>query len=173
MKFKALVGEAALGGSRVLLMKPQTFMNLSCEAVRDAAAAPLSRQIAAYRQFVEDIGRVWFDMWAAYSPEGKAVLVTVTDAMGREMQAVEIIPYEAMQRLKVHVNVDVSPSDAYSKYAVEQSLENCLANGWITFEEYVEALPADSAAPKGKLTEILQRRAMAAPPALSGTEDRL
>ena len=101
------------------------------------------------------------------------MLVTVTDAMGREMQAVEIIPYEAMQRLKVHVNVDVSPSDAYSKYAVEQSLENCLANGWITFEEYVEALPADSAAPKGKLTEILQRRAMAAPPALSGTEDRL
>ena len=108
-----------------------------------------------------------------YLPEGKAVLVTVTDAMGREVQAVEIIPYEAMQRLKVHVNVDVSPSDAYSKYAVEQSLENCLANGWITFEEYVEALPADSAAPKGKLTEILQRRAMAAPPALSGTEDRL
>ena len=32
---------------------------------------------------------------------------------------------------------------------------------------------ADSAAPKGKLTEILQKRAMAAQPALSGTEDRL
>ena len=37
MKFKALVGEAALGGSRVLLMKPQTFMNLSGDAVRKAA----------------------------------------------------------------------------------------------------------------------------------------
>ena len=34
MKFKALVGEAALGGSRVLLMKPQTYMNLSGECIR-------------------------------------------------------------------------------------------------------------------------------------------
>ncbi len=38
MKFKALVGEGTLGGARVLFIKPQTFMNLSGEAVRDAAA---------------------------------------------------------------------------------------------------------------------------------------
>ncbi len=36
-KFKALVGEAVIGGKRVLLMKPQTFMNLSGEAVGEAA----------------------------------------------------------------------------------------------------------------------------------------
>ncbi len=38
MKFKALSGEGELGGQRVLFLKPQTFMNLSGEAVRDAAA---------------------------------------------------------------------------------------------------------------------------------------
>ena len=38
MKFKALAGEGMLGGKRVLFLKPQTFMNLSGEAVRDAAA---------------------------------------------------------------------------------------------------------------------------------------
>ena len=35
-KFKALVGEATIAGKRVLLMKPQTFMNLSGEAVGEA-----------------------------------------------------------------------------------------------------------------------------------------
>ena len=37
LKFKSLLGEVRLSGKRCLLMKPQTFMNLSGEAVRDAA----------------------------------------------------------------------------------------------------------------------------------------
>lgn len=38
IKFKSLVGDAELGGKRVLLMKPQTFMNLSGQAVQEAMA---------------------------------------------------------------------------------------------------------------------------------------
>ncbi|MBE6574024.1 MAG: aminoacyl-tRNA hydrolase [Ruminococcaceae bacterium] len=37
VKFKSLCGEASISGKRVLFMKPQTFMNLSGEAVREAA----------------------------------------------------------------------------------------------------------------------------------------
>ncbi len=33
-KYKALIGEGRIGGERVILMKPQTFMNLSGEAIR-------------------------------------------------------------------------------------------------------------------------------------------
>lgn len=36
-KYKALVGEAKVGEERILLMKPQTYMNLSGEAVGEAA----------------------------------------------------------------------------------------------------------------------------------------
>ncbi len=36
-KFKALVGEATVAGARVLVMRPQTFMNCSGEAVAAAA----------------------------------------------------------------------------------------------------------------------------------------
>jgi PTH1 family peptidyl-tRNA hydrolase len=38
LKFKALTNTAELGGAKVLLMKPVTFMNLSGEAVEQAAA---------------------------------------------------------------------------------------------------------------------------------------
>ena len=35
LKFKALIGETHIGTEKVILVKPQTFMNLSGEAVRD------------------------------------------------------------------------------------------------------------------------------------------
>lgn len=59
MKFSALVGETMLGGKRVLLMKPQTFMNLSGEAVRDAAAfykIPAERVIVLSDDVSLDVG---------------------------------------------------------------------------------------------------------------------
>jgi PTH1 family peptidyl-tRNA hydrolase len=37
LRFKALTASADIGGEKVLLMKPQTFMNLSGEAVSEAA----------------------------------------------------------------------------------------------------------------------------------------
>ena len=38
LQFKALTGDADIGEKRVLLMKPGTFMNLSGQAVQEAAA---------------------------------------------------------------------------------------------------------------------------------------
>ena len=38
LKFKALTNTCDIGGQKVLLMKPTTYMNLSGEAVREAAA---------------------------------------------------------------------------------------------------------------------------------------
>lgn len=61
IKFKSLCGDATIAGRRVLLLKPQTFMNLSGEAVRDAAAfykVPMERVIVLYDDISLEPGRL-------------------------------------------------------------------------------------------------------------------
>lgn len=51
IKHKALLGEGELGGQRVLLAKPQTFMNLSGESIREISSyykIPPERIIVVY-----------------------------------------------------------------------------------------------------------------------------
>ncbi len=61
LKFKALIGEARIGGKRCLLMKPQTFMNLSGEAVREAAAfykIPPENILVLFDDISLDVGKL-------------------------------------------------------------------------------------------------------------------
>ncbi len=60
-KYQALVGEATIAGKRVLLMKPQTFMNNSGEAVSAAAKfykIPPEHIIVISDDISLDVGRV-------------------------------------------------------------------------------------------------------------------
>lgn len=60
-KFKALTAEATIGGKRVLLMKPQTFMNASGEAVQAAAAfykIPMENVVVFSDDISLDVGRM-------------------------------------------------------------------------------------------------------------------
>ena len=60
-KFKALTCEATLGDVRVLIMKPQTFMNNSGEAVSEAARfykIPTENIVVISDDVMQDIGRV-------------------------------------------------------------------------------------------------------------------
>ncbi len=60
-KFKALVGEATIAGRRVLLMKPQTLMNASGDAVAEAAGfykIPAENIIVLSDDVSLDVGRI-------------------------------------------------------------------------------------------------------------------
>ncbi|MCL6454551.1 MAG: aminoacyl-tRNA hydrolase [Alicyclobacillus sp.] len=56
LRFRALVGEERLGGEKILLAKPQTFMNLSGESVRE--------MVSYYREVqpAEDLILIYDDM---------------------------------------------------------------------------------------------------------------
>lgn len=61
IKFKALIGEGTFGGQKVILVKPQTYMNLSGRSVKeitDFYKIDLSRLIVIYDDIDIDIGRI-------------------------------------------------------------------------------------------------------------------
>ena len=133
-------GDAALGQ-----VNPEKASGAAIIAVRDQAALPLNEQIADFRQFVEDVASIWFELWAAYYPA----------ELSRGIYA---LSGEELRRLRVEIRIDVSPNSPYSRYAQEQALENLFQKGVITFEEYVAALDENAAAPKQKLEDIIQAR---------------
>lgn len=61
IKFKAVVAQAEFDGARCLLMKPQTFMNLSGEAVREAVQfykIPADHVLVIYDDVSLPVGKI-------------------------------------------------------------------------------------------------------------------
>lgn len=61
LKFRSLTADTTLAGHRCLVLKPQTFMNNSGEAVRDAAAfykIPPERILVIFDDVSLDVGRL-------------------------------------------------------------------------------------------------------------------
>lgn len=61
LKFKSLAADEKINGKRCLILKPQTFMNLSGEAVRDAAQfykIPPERIIVIFDDISLDVGKM-------------------------------------------------------------------------------------------------------------------
>ena len=84
-KFKALVGEATIAGKRVLLMKPQTFMNLSGDAVSEAAAfykIPIENIIVMSDDVNLDVGRI--RVRKSGSDGGQKGLRSIIERMGKD-----------------------------------------------------------------------------------------
>lgn len=145
-------GDAALGA-----VDPTKASGEAIKAARDQAAVPLNEQYAAYRQFIEDVGSLWYELWSAYSAEGLSTMWEENGELGSGF-----ISAAELKAARPRVKIDVSPIDPYSRLSREATLGNLLAAGHITFEEYVNALSDDSGVPKAKLKAILDERAAAA-----------
>ncbi|MBQ3084459.1 MAG: hypothetical protein IJC46_03290 [Clostridia bacterium] len=127
-------------------INPERASGAAIVAVREAANMNLNFAVSQLARFVEDVALIWYDLIRAYHP----VSLTVEG---------QTLPGKLLQLLQPRVRIDLSPSNPFSKYAQEQSLQNLLNAGLITFAEYVEALDDDANAPKEKLRTILSNRA--------------
>ena len=128
-------------------------------AVQQASQQPINSQVKAYEVFIEDIAKIWFEMLKAYSVNGIKLTKEEKDyANDTTFDTQYMLSYEDLEKLELDIKIDITPKSPLDKYALEQSLENLLGAGQISFEEYVNALPEDSAMPKSKLKEILKTR---------------
>lgn len=127
-------------------------------AVQQATQQPLNEQVDTYKYFIEDLARIYYDMWKAYLVDGLDVMYEVEDENGNTIQKQGVFTYEMLNSLAANIKVDITPKSPYDRFAQEQSLESLMMNGQITFEEYVEALPEDSVMPKYVLEKILKKR---------------
>lgn len=128
-------------------------------AVQQASQQPINSQVKAYKVFIEDIAKIWFEMLKAYSVNGIKLTKEEKDyANDTTFDTQYMLSYEDLEKLELDIKINITPKSPLDKYALEQSLENLLGAGQISFEEYVNALPEDSAMPKSKLKEILKTR---------------
>lgn len=151
-------GEIATGG-----INPEQASGKSILAVQQASQQPLTKQAIGLKRFIEDIARIWLDMWIIYTPNGMKLEEEVEDANGIKTIELIDIPYSVIEKLKATVKIDVTPKSPFDKYAQELSLENLLKNGFFNAQKvgelriYAEALPDDSVMPKQKLLDICEK----------------
>ena len=154
---------AGAGDTATGQVNPESASGRAILAVQQASQAPMTEQKESYKNFIEDIARIWLEYLIAYSEGGINMEEEVTDPMtGEEVIQVVNVPQSALEQLQATVKIDVTPKSVYDKFAQEQSLENFLSNGFFNAQRigelkaYVKALDDDSVAPKQKLLDVIE-----------------
>ena len=154
---------AGAGDTATGQVNPESASGRAILAVQQASQAPMTEQKESYKNFIEDVARIWLEYLIVYSEGGINMEEEVTDPMtGEETVQIVNVPQSALEQLQATVKIDVTPKSVYDKFAQEQSLENFLTNGLFSIQRlgelkaYVKALDDDSVAPKQKLLDIIE-----------------
>lgn len=147
------------GDTTVGNIDPSKSSGRAILAVQQAQNQPLNDQVIELESFIEELARIWLEMWQKYAKKG---LIIETDEMnpmtGLEETIRVKVPSSVLRRLKASIKVDITPHSAFDKYAREMSMENLLTNGQITFEEWVKSMDNNSSYDKNKLLKIIADR---------------
>lgn len=161
LEYLSTVTKENAGASDVALGNSKADNYRAILAIQEANAAPLTQQQVRYKKMIEDIARIWFDMWSNYYTSGLPITVEteMQDENGQKFKAEvqEIIPYKILQKIKLQVKVDVTPNSPYNKLVEQQRVDNLLANGQIQLDEILPLL-AETDPLKIGLEELIENR---------------
>lgn len=145
-------------------VNPEDASGRAILAVQRASEAPLTEQTTGFKEWNEDLGRIWLDYMVVYAVDGVNLEEEVTDPNTREMTVQLVnVPQYVLQQLQAVVKIDITPKGVYDKFAQEQTIENLLTAGYFTaqrvseLEIYANLLDDDSVAPKLKILEAVER----------------
>ena len=146
---------AGAGDTATGQVNPESASGRAILAVQQASQAPMTEQKEGYKNFIEDIARIWLEYLIAYSEDGVNMEYKDTDPQtGEETVQLVNVPQSAMEQLQASVKIDVTPKSVYDRFAQEQTIENLLTQGFFNPQRigelkiYHKVLPDDAVAPK-------------------------
>lgn len=151
-------GESATGE-----VDPESASGRAILAVQRASQSVMTEQKESYKNFIEDLAKIWLDMMIVYSSDGLKLEETIKDPnTGEELTQLVDIPQETLKELQASVKVDITPRGALDKYAQEISIENMFKAGMFNAQKlpelkiYVSLLDDESVMPKEKMEEAIR-----------------
>ena len=144
-------------------VNPENASGRAILAIQQASEQPLDDQNIALNTMLEDLARIWMDMWKTHNKRGmKIENVVINPRTGEDTINIEEISSNVLEKLKTTVKIDITPKSSFDKYAQEVSLENLANNrnfmntSWL--EDYVSLLDDDAAMPKLKILDLIKKR---------------
>ena len=154
---------AGAGDTATGQVKPESASGRAILAVQQASQAPMTEQKESYKNFLEDLARIWLEYLIVYAVDGVNLEeVDVDPQTGEEIVNVVNVPQSVLEELQATVKIDITPKGVYDKFAQEQTIENLLMQGFFSAQRvselatYAEVLDDDSVAPKTKIMEAIE-----------------
>ena len=155
---------AGAGDTATGQVNPESASGRAILAVQQASQAPMTEQKESYKNFIEDIARIWLEYLIVYSVDGVNLEEKVKDEItGEDVIQLVNVPQATLKQLQATVKIDVTPKGVYDKFAQEQTIENLLIQGFFTpqrvneLETYANVLDDDSVAPKQKILDTVEQ----------------
>ena len=154
---------AGAGDTATGQVDPESASGRAILAVQQASQAPMTEQKETYKNFIEDIARIWLEYLIVYSKDGINMEEEVIDEeTGEETVQIVKVPQSVLEQLQATVKIDITPKSVYDRFAQEQTIENLLIQGFFSaqrvgeLEIYAKVLDDDSVAPKVKILEAIE-----------------
>ena len=135
--FNAIIGltKEASGANESILGEADPTNTSAIIVNSRNAAVPLNNIKRRFYRYVEDVALIWLDFWMNKYTQYPMRPIEVTR---NGVKQVVMLNTEALKSMRLKLRIDVSPSSPFDEAAQQTTLDNLLAQGHISFVEWLE-----------------------------------